>query len=204
MVEIRLLRRKVVLCCLGLAVLICFFSVFAAATLYDRMVWASGLGFGLPFYNSTVEATDNLYLKSFYWDTSNATSVTWRNVHMSTGEEWDSLTVSSDVNVTFSVVNSLELTYGVPGNGTQVFRGVTEPLSVTVDGALVSDYTYTSGVLTVGNASSTVDIIFAGSGLSVEDAVAIGVLFGIIAIAVSIVFVYSRRKKQDEGENSNE
>lgn len=190
-------RKRVLLLCGVLIGVLVLVSVFAVTALYDGFVWAAGLGFGLPFYNSTVEASGNLYLKDFFWDADNASSVTWRNVHMSTGGEWDSLTVSSTVNATFSVVNDLELTYGVPSVGTQVFRGVTEPLSVTVDGVLTDAYTYSSGVLTIDNASSTVDIVFAGSGLSVDDAIAFAVLFGVVAIAVCIVFVYSRRRKQD-------
>ena len=193
-----MIRRKILVVLCLFAVLTVSYGLFVTA-LYDRITWAPGLGFGLPFYNSTVEASGNLYLKSFFWDTDNASSVTWRNVHMSTGEEWDALTVNSNVNVTFSVVNNRELAYSVPGVGTQVLRGVSDPLSVTVDGVLLSDsdYTFSGGALTIDSAVSTVDVIFGGSDVSAEDALAVGVLFGVIAIAVCIVFVYQRKRKED-------
>jgi len=180
--------------------LVALCSVLVVGVLFVRadligFTWNPDVGFGLTYYDSVIDASVALYFTSFLWDDTNASSVTFSNVYTSGGYAYDYLSVSSDVNATFSVVSADELTYGVVSNGTQTFGGTSAPSSVVVDGLDWSDWSFAGGVLTVNNASSTVDILFDVSDLAVEDVLAVAVLFGVIAIAV--VFVFIRRKKSN-------
>lgn len=181
----------------ALVMIICCGIFYAQATT-SLFAWDTGVGFGLPYYGSVIDADDTMYLSQFSWDATNASSVSFKDVRMGPETPFSVFTVSSDVNVTFTRLDVGELTYSVFDVGTQNFTGVTEPLSVKIDGNLTdSGWSFTGSTLSVEGAASTVDVVFGGSLLTADDAAALAIVFGLIAIAVCVALIMLRR-------NSNE
>jgi hypothetical protein len=169
---------------------------------FGLMAWtpADGVNFGftLPYYGSVLTVNAILYCSSYLWDDVNASSVTFSNVYTSGGLSFSYLSMSSNVNATFDTISSDKLSYSVVANGSQAFSGTSAPSSVTVDGdGAYSDWSFVSGVLTVNNASASVVVLFDVSAISAEDAVAVAVVFGVIAICVVAGLIFIRRKKND-------
>lgn len=183
-----------------LAVLLC--SLVTVKADYSGLIIAPNddgdiLALALLAYGSYIMSDDYLYIYSWDWNAAN-TSVTFTDAYMSTGEAIDSLEIESDVNVTFSMVSNRQITYSVPSNGTQTFTGVLEPASVTVDGVLTDNFTYTEATdsLIINGALSTVDIVFQ-FGLSVYDVVAIVIVFAMLGLAVALIYAVHNKRRDD-------
>lgn len=155
------------------------------------------LALALLAYGSYIMADDYFYISGWEWSADN-TSISFSEAYMSTGEAIENFTVESDVNVTFSMVSNRQITYSIPDNGTQIFAGVLEPVSVTVDGSLTDNYTYTEATqnLIVNGALSTVDIVFT-AGITVYDVISIIVVFGLIGLAVALIFAVRNKRGDD-------
>jgi hypothetical protein len=155
------------------------------------------IAFELLAYNSYVLADDYFYISGWEWSADN-TSITFSEAYMSTGEAIENLTIESDVNVTFSMVSNRQITYSIPNNGTQIFSGVLEPVSVTVDGSLTDNYTYTEATqnLIVNGALSTVDIVFT-AGITVYDVIPIIIVFGLLGLAVALIYAVRHKRGDD-------
>lgn len=153
------------------------------------------IAFGLLAYNSYVLADDYLYISYWEWSADD-TAITFYDVYMNTGEAIYALKIETNINATFSMISNRQLTYIVSGNGTQIFNGVLEPSSVTIDGVLTDNFTYSEAneSLIINSAVSTVDIVFQSSGLTADIAVVLVIVFGIIAIAVALIFAISKRR----------
>jgi hypothetical protein len=188
--------------CLALAVLVVYGAYWSTTQATSGLIaWDTGLTIQLPAYNSTVGADDTLFFSQFQWNTSNATQVTFSTVRMGTGSPISALGVSSDVNMTFDSLATDKFSYLVNNVGSQNFTGVTEPDSVKIDGVLTtSGWTYNSGELKVDSATTSVEVLFNVGLLTSEDAVAIAIAFGVIAIALAVVFSYVRKKRNDDND----
>ena len=171
------------------------FSVVSVRASSGLIALAPGVGVGLPFYDTVLDATANLYFTQLTWDDTDATTATFSGVRMGSGSSFATLGVSSDVNVTFTTVNAGSLGYLVGDVGSQNFTGVQQPVTVTIDGtATTENWTYSSHVLSVENAVSTVEVTFA-TGLTVDDAIAIAVVCMVVAICVAVVFMKARKNE---------
>lgn len=184
---------------LPLLFLCCFIGVKAD---YSGLILAPDdegdiLALALLAYGSYIMADDYCYISGWEWSDDN-TSITFSEAYMSTGEAIENFTIETDVNVTFSMVSNRQITYSVPNNGTQILTGVLEPVSVTVDGSLTDNFTYTEGTqnLIINDAVSTVDIVFT-AGLSVYDVIPIIVVFGMIGLAVALIYAVRHKRGDD-------
>ena len=188
--------------CLALAVVVVYGAYWSTTQATSGLfAWDEGLTIQLPAYNSTVGADDTMFFSQFQWNTANATQVTFSTVRMGTGSPISALGVSSDVNMTFNSLATNQLSYLIADVGSQNFTGVTEPDSVKIDGVLTSSgWTYNSGVLKVDSATTSVEVLFNVGLLTSEDAVAIAIAFGVIAIALAVVFSYVRKKRNDDND----
>jgi hypothetical protein len=184
---------------------LCFLLSYKAYGTFYREDWAPGLGFGLPAYNSVIDADNHLYLSGHTWDTLLASQVTFSNLYMDTGPAIPTLTVSTNQNITFSTINNQEISYTVAANGTQVFSVVSEPLNVTLDNLDKPNswiYDSSSGILRVTNATSNATILFSSvtsniNTLTTDDVLGIAVAFFAIVIGICVALVYSKRRKED-------
>jgi hypothetical protein len=197
MKSVKLVRLTV---CLALAVLLVYGAHWCTTQASSSLIaWTPGLAIGLPMYNSTIEASDTWFFSQFQWDDANASRVTFSNTRMDTGAPFTTLGVETTVNMSFSSLGESKISYLVEDDGTQIFSGVTEPDSVKVDGVVTDvGWNYNSGTLAIIGASTSVEVLFA-QGLTADDAVAIAIAFGVIAIAFAVVFgiVWSRKRNED-------
>jgi hypothetical protein len=162
------------------------------------IAWSPGLAIGLPFYNSTIEASDTLYFSQLQWNVENASKATLNNVRIDTGAPFASLGIDTDANMTFSMLGQSKVSYLVEDSGTQIFSGVTEPDSVKIDGVLSESWTFSSGTLTVTGAITSVEILF-NQGLTADEALAVGVSISIaVALAIGVAFGMFRRRRDDD------
>jgi hypothetical protein len=182
--------------------LCCLLGYKGYATFY-REEWQVGLGFGLPAFNSTIDADASLYLNQHSWNQINASEITFSNVYMDAGPAISSLTISSTKNMTFSTINNQEISYSVVANGTQIFSKLSEPLNVTIDGIdKPNAWSYSaSGVLTMNNVTSNAVILFSSAAFGSDDILGTAVAIAIVvsmSISVALIFMFRRRSSDDD------
>jgi hypothetical protein len=186
--------------------LLFFFSLYllASSTTFiyaqpTRIEWGIGLGVALPFYNSVIDADNTLYFDGFTWDQTNAENVTFFNVYMDAGPAITNITMSSDQNMTLSTVKDTELTYTVIANSSQIFRGISKPDKIAIDGVYVAEnhnWTYIGDTLAITNATSDVSITFLPYDLTMQEIIALAIVAIILAI-VALAMVLVKRNKTE-------
>lgn len=157
--------------------------------------------YGLTGYNTKIATSNYLYCNTFAWNDANATELDFTHVSMVGGIYMAKLNVSViNGNLTFNSLGLAGTNFDLENSGSPVnvtLAGFgSEPNKFEVDGSTFHNYTYTSSSdrLTFTTSGSNVKLEF--SGFTIDDAVAIGLVGMLIAIAVCIALIYVWRTKQ--------
>ena len=155
-------------------------------------------------YNTSISTDTYLYCTEFGWNTEN-TSFLLTNTYLTNGIAIPSLDVSvQNANMSFTSLGQNEASFTLTNFDEANITLVgfdREPSEITVDGVIFSNYTYsalTDGLQFATNGTQVV--ITFPSGLSGDEAVGIAIGFAVVILAVALVMiiVYSRRKQYDE------
>jgi hypothetical protein len=178
----------------------------------SQMEWQTGLALQLPAYNTTLEASASWYMDSFTWNDANASTLTFNETYMLGGTRIPSLTISSqNANLTFTELSFYKETRVIAlGSSTAhiTLEGYTkEPTIVTIDGVENStfwSYNALTDTLTLAptlNGSSLIVLDYGAAPLvtlTAEDAAAIGVVFGVVALSVGVGVTFVKRRENKD------